>query len=391
MACSLSFHHVDFRGPLSLENHLGDSEARRVNFFFAKGRVALYAILKAAGLGSADEVIIPGYTCVAVPQAVIHAGAKPVYADVETDTYALDVPALANKITKRTKVIILQHTYGIPADVEQTLALAQEAGVMVVEDCCHSLGSQYKGKDLGRFGDAAFFSSQWSKPVTTGLGGWAVINNRALARRMSRVYRNFAPPARIESALLRAQVTAYRLAFKPKWFWALRDAYRYLGYCGIVVPSSTREELDGQRPGDYAKTMAGWQRQLLQKRLSHIGPAIAHRQRVAGEYEDLLRKLQRKTVTASVGAAPVFLRYPLQLSNKDLFLSEARRRRVEIGDWFVSPVHPLMDQWDRAGYQAGSCPRGEWLSNHVVNLPTHQGIGQEETRQIGSLIEQCAN
>lgn len=361
-----------------------------MNFYFAKGRVALYAILKAAGLSATDEVIVPGYTCVVVPQAVIHAGAKPVYADVDAETYALDISTLADKITPYTRAIVMQHTYGIPGDLDETIALAKDAGLLVIEDCCHSLGSRYKGKEVGSFGDAAFFSSQWTKPVTTGLGGWAIVNNEALACGMSRASDSFAPPRWIDSMLLRAQVGAYKLAFKPKWVWALRDVYRFLGQHGIVVPSSTRAELNGERPSDYARTMSSWQRRMLHTQLARIEQTIAHRQFVAAKYDQILRSAQLKPVTIRPDSAPVFLRYPLQVSDKQRFLAEARRRRIEIGDWFVSPVHPLLSDWERVGYQFGSCPVGEWLSAHVVNLPTHQRIGDHEIQRIASLIEECA-
>ncbi|MEK9149797.1 MAG: DegT/DnrJ/EryC1/StrS family aminotransferase, partial [Candidatus Desantisbacteria bacterium] len=144
---------------------------------FWKGRVALYAILKALGIGEGDEVLVEGFTCVVVPNAVIFAGAKPVYVPPDPKTYNMDISQIESKITSKTKAIIVQHTFGLPSDMDSTLDIAKRHNLRVIEDCAPALGADYKGRKVGTFGDAAFFSSQWSKVISTGLGGVAVTND----------------------------------------------------------------------------------------------------------------------------------------------------------------------------------------------------------------------
>jgi len=115
-------------------------------YTFFKGRVALYAILKAMGISSNDEVIVPGFTCVVVPNAIMYALAKPVYVDIDKKDYNIDVDKIEEKITKNTKVIIAQHTFGIPANMDRIVEICKRYKLYLIEDACHALGSTYKGK-----------------------------------------------------------------------------------------------------------------------------------------------------------------------------------------------------------------------------------------------------
>src|SRR4030043_7279 len=117
--------------------------ARRA-FAFWKGRVALYAILKALCIGDGDEVIVPGYTCVMNVNPIKYLGAEPVYVDIEPATFNIDTNLLREKITSNTKAIIAQHTYGYPCDMDEIIDIAGRNNVPVIEDCCLALGSRYK-------------------------------------------------------------------------------------------------------------------------------------------------------------------------------------------------------------------------------------------------------
>ncbi|MHC5174250.1 MAG: DegT/DnrJ/EryC1/StrS family aminotransferase [Planctomycetota bacterium] len=128
------------------ENQFGSVFNANYAFSFWKARVALYAILRSMGIGSGDEVILPGYTCVMDVNPIKYVGAKPIYVDIEPETFNM-VPALIEKkITPNTKLIMAQHTYGYPCDMDRLLDIAHRHQIPVIEDCCLSLGSTYKGK-----------------------------------------------------------------------------------------------------------------------------------------------------------------------------------------------------------------------------------------------------
>jgi len=134
------------------------------------GSSALICGLVGAGVGPDDEVIVPAYTWNATPNAVIAAGGAPVLAEVD-DSLTLDPEDVERRITRRTKAILPVHMRGAPADIGALTALASEHGLALIEDVCQAAGARYRGGRLGSFGDAAGFSLQFNKIITTGEGG----------------------------------------------------------------------------------------------------------------------------------------------------------------------------------------------------------------------------
>ena len=158
----------------------------RYTWLMANGTVTLEAALHALGVGPGDEVIVPALTWLATAMAVIYAGAKPVFVDIEPDTLCLDAEQVAAAITSRTKAIIPVHLYGGMADLDRLLALARKRGLKVVEDCAHAQGGMWNGKGLGSLGDIGSFSFQQSKTVACGEGGCVTTNDDRLAERLFR-------------------------------------------------------------------------------------------------------------------------------------------------------------------------------------------------------------
>jgi perosamine synthetase len=157
----------------------------RYAFTFSAGRMALYAILEALDIGDGDEVIIPGYTCVVVPAAIIYAGAKPVYVDISDEDHNIDVTKIEAKITGRTRAIIAQHTYGNPCNVGAIRQLCHRYNLALIEDCAHTLGTfTEEGNMLGTMGDAAFFSTDHTKFISTSVGGIVTTNDEAIGQKL---------------------------------------------------------------------------------------------------------------------------------------------------------------------------------------------------------------
>jgi dTDP-4-amino-4,6-dideoxygalactose transaminase len=152
--------------------HFGARHALCVN----AGSAALICGLIGAGVGPGDEVVVPAYTWNATPNAIIAAGATPVLAEID-ESLSLDPADVERRITPRTKAILPVHMRGAPADMGALVALAEDRGLVVVEDACQSAGASFEGRRLGTFGDAGAFSLQFNKIITTGEGG-ALITDR---------------------------------------------------------------------------------------------------------------------------------------------------------------------------------------------------------------------
>lgn len=135
----------------------------------AAGRMGFYMALRAFGVGEGDEVLLTGFTCAVMVNAVLRVGAEPVYADISEGTLGTDPQSVAARITQNTRLIVAQHSFGLPCDVPRIMAVAN--GIPVVEDCAISFGSTLNGRALGTFGDAAIYSFDHSKPVNALIGG----------------------------------------------------------------------------------------------------------------------------------------------------------------------------------------------------------------------------
>lgn len=358
-------------------------------FYFYRGRVALYALLKAMGVKEGDEVILQAFTCLAVPNPILWLKAVPVYVDIDPNTFNMDVDKLEEKITERTKVIIVQHTYGIPTDMEKVLDIAQKYNLYVIEDSCHTLSSKYMGRLVGLFGDASFYSFEWGKPVIIGLGGCAVVNNTDIQRKVEDIYPDFVLPSRRETLMVHIEYILHYLLVNPTTFWTMRRIYRMLYKSGILVGTFKKEEYKGIETGDRNKRMSEFHKNLLIKKLKNWDKEEEHRIWVANKYEEFLRTTSITRPILDKNYEPVYLRYPILAKNKDKVLEEAQKRKIELGDWYISPVHPLTgEDLEFVKYKQGECPVAEEICRKVITLPIHRKINDKEVKRITEFLQE---
>jgi len=363
---------------------------------FWKGRVALYAILKAMGVGRGNHVVVPGYTCVVVPAAVHFLGAEAIYVDIDPRTYNVSLEQLGGTgqagTERRIKAIVLQHTYGVPADVASIVRWASKRGIAVIEDCAHAVGSRYqdsagKWHDVGTLGDAAFFSTQWSKPITTGLGGWAIASDPEVAKGIRKFRAEECVVPRAQEVLrLALQLVAYHTFVRPPLYWVALGSYRMLARSGLFVGSSVESELAGVMPADYAKRMSALQEWIVRKKIANLVRVLDHRRKLKRLYDDALMTAGLPTYRIPAYADPVLLRYPIRVAEKGRVLAEARRLCIELGDWFDHPLHPKGANVAAFGWRKGMCPEGERAAQEVVNLPMYMRIGEREVQRAISFL-----
>ena len=154
----------------SIKRFVGEKYAVATN----SGSSARHLALVALGIDRGDEVIIPTYTCTALLNTIYYQDAIPVIVDVEKDGFNIDPAKVKTKINKKTKAIIVPHILGFPAKIDEI----KKYNIPVIEDCAHAIGSFYKGKPLGSYGDINIFSFYATKVITTGHGGMVTTNNK---------------------------------------------------------------------------------------------------------------------------------------------------------------------------------------------------------------------
>ena len=175
---------ISSEGPFveRFERHIADYSERSHGVAVSSGTAALDVAIEALGIGSGDEVIMPTFTIISCIHQIIRAGAKPVLIDSDPVTWNMNVNQIEEKITTRTKAIMVVHIYGLPVDLDPILDLASHYGLKVIEDAAEMHGQTYKDKPCGSFGDISTFSFYPNKNITTGEGGMLVTNDDDLAK-----------------------------------------------------------------------------------------------------------------------------------------------------------------------------------------------------------------
>ena len=340
-------------------------------FLYWKGRVALFAFLKSLDLKEDDEVIIPAFTCVVVPNAIIYAGLKPVYVDINVDTFNMDVSLIESVINKRTKVIICQNTFGLSSNIEEIIRIAKKHNLYTIEDCTHGFGGLYNGKPNGSYCDAAFYSTQWNKPFSTGIGGFLVVNNKSLLDRIFALEAIKIKPKLIERSVLRFLLSFRKLFVNKYTQWSLVNFYRFLSNKNLTVGSNQGKELSStEKPADYFKDISKVQISAGIKSLKKTSRVNELRRRNANSYTEFLKSQNKNHVDPNLFPNHLFLKYPLLVKDRERFFELAKSSRITLGDWFLSPLHPIKDDLYRWGLDRKNYPVAHKVSQRIVNLPT---------------------
>lgn len=340
-------------------------------FLFWKGRVALYAILQAMGVGEGDEIILPAFTCVVVPNAIKYLKAKPVYVDIDPITYNVDPDQIESKITEHTKVLICQNTFGLSSNIEILLEIANRHHLYTIEDCTHGFGGSYEGKPNGSYCDAAFYSTQWNKPFSTGVGGFALVKNTDLHQKLIQVNESLEKTTLKDSISLSVLYFVREKILTNRRYWRMIKLYRWLSKYKLVQGSSSGIEIEStQMPGHYFKGLSKTQMKKGLTNLKVLDTFLQRRKHNAEIYNKYLIEKGKTAVDQRLFSNHSFLKYPLLVKNREEVLHLAENCQIPLGEWFCSPIHPVMDHWDLWDFDGDKFPNAVKFSALMVDLPT---------------------
>lgn len=351
---------------------------------FGSGRVGLYGILQALGVGEGAEVLLSVPTHIVVGNAIRYTGARPVYVDCRLEDYNIDLEDAERRITPRSRVLLLQHTFGIPVEMDAALAFARRHNLVVIEDCVHALGARYDGKQVGTFGQAAIFSTEETKTISTVMGGMAVTNDLNLASRMRTFQASCSWPRTWLSARYLMKFVVYYMLTEPHVHRYARIAYERLGRRNPLPVPTTLEERKGQRPRGYERRLGNGQAAVGLCQLSNLEKSLGHRERVANAYRDRLSGCGLRLPQAPTKAEPSFVRYPIWVEDRPKVIHALAPHAV-IGTWFTSVLEEA-ESPEVAGYEPGSCPRAEQAAQHLINLPTHPRVCETDVRILATAL-----
>jgi len=353
---------------------------------FYRGRVGLYYILKALGIKEGDHVYLQAFTCVAVPEAILACGASPVYIDIEADGYNLDIIDLEKKVSNLGRAIIVQHTFGIPADLGEIKMIADKMHIPIIEDCCHTYESTYNSRPVGTIGVAAFYSHEWGKPIVVGIGGSVRINDLDLQVKMESMMPLLQFPSTLKTIQIQLQYFMFKLLYRPRFYWPIRSFFRLLSARGIAEGNYNAVR-KGVVSNDFELKMPSYLAARLKRKILLLPKISSYSKKSSNAYKDGIKGVNIVHPKLPVNAEVVFARYPLRVKNKEQLLLLAQQNNIEMADWYSTPVHPkLGDQLLEVEYEPGSCPNAESRCAEVVSLPLHQNVTSNNINSTISFI-----
>lgn len=357
---------------------------------FDSGRSALAAALLALDAGQGYDVLVQAYTCVVVVNAIQSVGARPVFVDVK-DQFFMDAEDAERKITPRTKAMIIQHTFGIPADLDALMAVAKKYGIKVVEDCAHAIGATYRGKLLGTWGDVGMFSFGSDKFLSCVRGGAAITAVPEAVERLRSVQIELPLPPRLMIARALARYPIFFIG-KPLYQLSMGKALLWLSRkARLIDPIITKGEKTGGADPRYPTRMPNVLAELLSRQVHELDAITNHRKKIASLYARRISNPRIwKPVETRSFVSYAYLRYPIIVENPKDLRAYAKRHGILLGDWYDAVVAPCEDGCSHVGYDAGSCPHAESATKGSVNLPTDVSIGEQEAMHIVNCLNTYA-
>lgn len=359
------------------------------SFSFNSGRSSLFAILKSLNLNNNDEVLIQAFTCNAVSNPIIWNKLKPVFVDIGINDFNIDIFDLEKKITKRSKVIIVQHTFGLPANIEKILEISKKYNLVLIEDCAHSLGAKYKEKLVGTFGDFSFFSFSRDKVISSIYGGMVIVNNEKYANNFKKTRDSLSFPSYyfifqqlIHPILLNFIILpTYNFFNFGKIILVLFQNFKILSKAVHI------KEKRGEIPNYFPRKMPNGLAIIALNQFRKIEKFNNHRKKIANIYYEKLKDTPFVLPAEFQERENIFLRFTLRHINAHNIIKNAwNKENILIGDWYTSPVAPNDTKKEKIGY-FGDCKNAEILSKETFNLPTHINIKEKETEEIINFLK----
>ncbi len=355
------------------------------------GRSALYLILKALGVKGNDEVALQALTCVAVPNAILWLGAKPLYIDVD-ENFNMDIRDMREKVSEKTKTIIVQHTFGIPANMKEILKFSKEKKIPLVEDCALCLGGSFNGRLLGTFGKVSFFSFGRDKVISSVFGGMILTKDKDLYQQLKKERDKLNYPPRLwvfQQLLHPILINLLVLPFLNLGLGNItlgKIVLLILQKLGFLSKAVLKEEKFGKRPKIFPSKFPGALAQLAHNQFFKLERFNKKRKKIANLYFRSLKTSLFKLPRRDEGS--VWVRFPVIYQNAPRIIECMKKKGILLGDWYKDVIVPVKDL-AVVNYRVGFCPRAESLAGKILNLPTYQAMSKEKALYVTRLLKIC--
>ncbi len=363
--------------------HYPDSEL----YYFNRGRDSIHFFLQNLNLQSGDEIILQGFTCIAVVAPILWAKCIPIYTDISRDTFNMNIDELKEKISQKTRVIIVQHTFGNIANIKRIRDIVNEENsnrvegekIYILEDCAHLL--DFNNNEIGKYSDAFLFSFAQDKSISSTQGSLIAIKKSNTLREKFKNSYEHVPNLSPEEALYNAKYILYWDRIKRYYFTKIISSRVTVGkilliWYRFVGKIRKQASADSGRYNGIHK-MSETQARLLLAQLNSLGSFNQNRISISLIYGKKF--------------GGTMLRYPILVKNPMELKGKLRDIGIISGSWYSTPVFPI--SWDclkSIGYKIGDCPEVEFCSKHIVNLPTNIEVNKDSAREIMEVVNRYA-
>ena len=358
-------------------------------FLYGSARSSLFALLKTLRFDDGSEVLVTGFTCEVVPNAVINAGYTPIYVDINPVNYCMDPTVVKKLITKKTKVIIIQHTFGIPAQIEELIVIAKKHNLFIIEDCAVSLGSKYKGKLTGTFGDAAIFSFELSKTITSCRGGMLLLNTNkdSIIEKMIELYKKVPEQKRGQKLKTLFQLGISGILYRPRLYLLGKYIIALFFKLRIFSFSTTEAEETAKLPPNYLLRLSECQARIVLRQYLRLNNLIEKKIILKNHYLKILDKsLDKEFIQIVSSDEVVLLRFPFLTKKRISLESYFESVSIELGFWFTAPLSSKTINHSLFGYKWGCCPQAEEISKLIVNLPVSFSNNEVQKTKLKKVV-----
>lgn len=356
-----------------LEESIAAYTGTRYAISCANGTDALILSLHACGIGEGDEVITTPFTFFATAEAISRVGARPVFVDVDTDTFNINVDLIEEKISSKTKAIIPVHIFGQPAAMDRICEIAGKYGLYVIEDACQAIGAEYKGRKAGSLGDIACFSFFPTKNLgACGDGGIITTDNDKLATiiKALRVHGSGNAGRQAFSILHGENDNDFKAVSSDN---AIYDMTKYFNY--LTGYNSRLDEL---------------QAAILLVKLKYIDEWNEKRRETADYYSFRLQGSKLVIPKTIEEAKSVYHMYVLQSENREKLTQYLNQKGISTGIYYPIPLH-LQKAYKNLGYKRGDFPASEYLSDRTFAIPIYPELTHEQKEYIANTLLQTAD
>ncbi len=354
-------------------------------FYGYRGRVCLSMVLQAAGVKKGDYVACQSFTCVAVPEAIISIGARPLFIDTENAFVNLSLDDLEKKISKNklVKAVVIQHTYGIKFSSKKISFLKNKYNITFIEDCCH-LPFDIHNFENEEDEFIKFYSFEWGKPFPLGIGGALLIKNKKIAEACKKLEKNFKNPPLLNILKIELQYYVFQYFYSPSNYFLLKKLFHLFNKLGFSI-SNKSENNNFLSNQEYSWKISPF----VKKRIQSLNESkkfflLRHNKKILKIFSNNLN-LKDKIIEKNY--EEFLMRYPIIVKNKIELLKFAEKNNLEISGWYKKPVDPLSIQdCQKLGWNIKSCSNSIINAETIVTLPLNLKTSLSDAERISRQI-----